>query len=80
MLLDELTRARLEAETNIKEEHQDMKEVFVDDSNVADTRGVENSGSGEEYEPSEFVRRSSLDAAIDQLIAEEKAKLTYASF
>jgi len=80
MLLDELTRARLEAEKHTKEGHQDMEEVLVDESKVADTRDAENSGSGEEYEPSEFVRGSSLDAAIDQLFAEEKAKLIYASF
>lgn len=80
ILLDKLTGMRLEAEKHIKVVQQDMNDVLTDDSSMADTRDEDNSGGGEEHEPPEFTRGSSLDDAIDQLIAEEKAKLTYASF
>ncbi|KAH3917582.1 hypothetical protein HBH56_042310 [Parastagonospora nodorum] len=79
MLLDKLASTRLDTEEHIKAGHQEIGDVLVDDFKVTDTVIAENSGGGEEYEPSEFIRGSSLDDAIDQLIAEEKAKLTYAS-
>ncbi|KAH4072118.1 hypothetical protein HBI70_058670 [Parastagonospora nodorum] len=80
MLLDKLATTRLDTEEHTKAEHQEIEDVLVDKSKVTDTVSAENSGGGEEYEPSEFIGTLSLDAAIDQLIAEEKFKQTYASF
>jgi hypothetical protein len=79
MLLGKLASTRLDTEEHIKAGHQEIEDVLVGESKVTDTVNTENSGGGEEYEPSEFTRGSSLNDAIDQLIAEEKAKLTYAS-